>query len=459
MKENWNWKKPENIYFLISLIFGILLVFITPPYQIPDERAHFYRANQIAEGEFFYPEGKIISSVIDFTAEISQFDLNFKPHNKISKIALVDELFRPLNKESKVVFKDTKTNNYSALNYLPQAVGIVIGKVLNFSPYKLTLVSRIINLVTGIFLTTLAILISPIRKWSLVFIGLLPMALYQYASISPDAFDISLCIFYLALVLSMQTQDKTDRKKVGLAIVLTLSMALTKPGYVFLCLLILFVPIIREKKKYDFLIKGIIILATFALFVAWFTFSVKNTPETDPLVKGMDQIAQATFVLNNPFGFVRILANDIVKDFGYITRMFIGIFGWLDTRLPDYLYWIYSIALVVVMFFDNNYQGKLPNSSRALLLVIFGSIFLSTYSVFYFIWTPVAAKYINGFQGRYLLPIVGLLFISLFNKLRIFNYTKIYLLLPIWVVGGIISLVTVIDRYYVTNTISLWFGQ
>lgn len=453
VKSNWNWKRPENIYFLISLFFGILLVFITPPYQIPDERAHFYRANQIAEGEFFYPEGEIMSSVIDFTAEIYKFDLNFKPQNKISKITLVEELFRSLDKDTKVVFTDTKTNNYSAINYFPQAVGIVIGKILKFSPYKLVLVSRIINLLVGIFLTTAAITISPIRKWSFVFIGLLPMALYQYASISPDAFVISLCIFYLALVLYMQTQDKTEVKMLALAIVITLSMALTKPGYVFLCFLILLVPIIRGKKKYDFFIKGVIILATLTLFVVWFSFSINNTPDIDPLVKGMDQKAQLEFVMNNPLGFVQTLANDLITDFGYITEMFIGKFGWLDTRLPNYFYWVYSIALIAVFLFDNNYEGRLTTGSRVLLLATFALIFLGTYTTFYIIFTPVGANYISGFQGRYLLPIIGLLFISGYNKHKLFSFKKIYLLLPIWAIGGFTTLVTVINRYYVTASI------
>jgi len=143
----------------------------------------------------------------------------------------------------------------------------------------------------------------------------------------------------------------------------------------------------------------------------------------------------------------------LITDFGYITEMFIGKFGWLDTRLPNYLYWVYSIALIAVFLFDNNYEGRLTTGSRVLLLATFALIFLGTYTTFYIIFTPVGANYISGFQGRYLLPIIGLLFISGYNKHKLFSFKKIYLLLPIWAIGGFTTLVTVINRYYVTASI------
>ena len=455
----WDWKKPENIYFTFSLIFGLLFVFITPPYQVPDERAHFFRANQIAEGEFLDAEGEIMQSIGDFTAEIGRYDLIFKPQNKISKIGLINELFRPLEKDSTVLVSNIKTNNYSAFNYLPQSFGILIGKLLNLSPYRLFLISRLINLIIGIFLITAAIRICPVRKWSLFFIGLLPMTLYQFSSTSPDTFVISLNIFYIALIVNLTIRERIERKMIALALVLTISMALIKPGYVFMCFLILLVPIIRDNKKFDILIKGVVILVTLALFTVWFNFSLSNVTAVPPLVEGVDTLAQLRFVLNNPFEFVWIMAKDLLLDFSAIREMFIGTFGWLDTRLPVGLYWVYSFALIVVFLADNHYESKLTTGTRVVLLVTFTLVFLATYSVFYLIWTPVGATYISGYQGRYLLPIIALLYISSMNRHRWLNFRKVYLLVPIWVLGGIITLITVADRFYVTSTVLRLVGK
>ena len=41
---------PEKAYLFLGLIFGILFLMITPPFQVPDEPQHFYRAFHVSEG-------------------------------------------------------------------------------------------------------------------------------------------------------------------------------------------------------------------------------------------------------------------------------------------------------------------------------------------------------------------------------------------------------------------------
>lgn len=42
----------EKLFVLIALFFGILFVFILPPFQSVDEGMHFFRTYQISEGKF-----------------------------------------------------------------------------------------------------------------------------------------------------------------------------------------------------------------------------------------------------------------------------------------------------------------------------------------------------------------------------------------------------------------------
>ena len=44
--------KPEVIFSIFSLVFGIMLIFITPPNQAPDETFHFERAYSVCVGPF-----------------------------------------------------------------------------------------------------------------------------------------------------------------------------------------------------------------------------------------------------------------------------------------------------------------------------------------------------------------------------------------------------------------------
>ena len=44
---------PEKIFLILSLVFGLLFVFITPPFQSPDENSHFLKAYSVSKGKFF----------------------------------------------------------------------------------------------------------------------------------------------------------------------------------------------------------------------------------------------------------------------------------------------------------------------------------------------------------------------------------------------------------------------
>ena len=49
-----NWTE-QRVYVYIALIVGILFVFLTPPFQSPDEDSHFKRSYQIAKGNIYPP--------------------------------------------------------------------------------------------------------------------------------------------------------------------------------------------------------------------------------------------------------------------------------------------------------------------------------------------------------------------------------------------------------------------
>jgi len=443
----WDWRKPENIYFLIALFFGLLFALMTPPFQVPDENTHFYRANQIAEGTLFGVEGEIISSVHAFSSEIKRIDLQFKPYRKIDPVILIDGFFMPLNKEEKIIVTTPTTINYNSIMYLPQALGVLAGKALNLSPYKLLIASRIANLIFGILLTTLAIKICPFRKWGLVYISLLPMTLYLYGSASPDTFTISVCIFYTSFVMYLKTQD-TSRIKVFLLILLTFLLAFLKPGYVVLCLIIFLVPIFPNNKTFDTTAKLAIIFSAFALFLVWYKVSGISEPEPFLVSRGVDAARQLEYVMMDPFRFIRILVYDLLVDSVGSVFMFIGVLGWVDTVLPIGVYLIYLLCLGFILIFDNGYPIKTINKSRPLLMTTFLITFIFMYAVFYFIYTPVGAIRIEGFQGRYVLPIASLVFFSFFNARKKFQFTKIQVFLPFWVIGAAISVLTVIHRYY-----------
>jgi len=45
--------KAQRLFLITALVFGLLYIFIVPPFQVPDEGHHLYRAYHIAEGHGF----------------------------------------------------------------------------------------------------------------------------------------------------------------------------------------------------------------------------------------------------------------------------------------------------------------------------------------------------------------------------------------------------------------------
>ncbi len=51
MPKKWGIIKPENAFLFIALIYGIGFMFVIPPFQVPDEWEHSFKAYGISHGK------------------------------------------------------------------------------------------------------------------------------------------------------------------------------------------------------------------------------------------------------------------------------------------------------------------------------------------------------------------------------------------------------------------------
>ena len=195
--------------------------------------------------------------------------------------------------------------------------------------------------------------------------------------------------------------------------ILTGFISLIKPNYLFILMLFPIIPKIKfisHKKKYVYLAILLFVAIFFRIF--WNSI-IPNVPETR--IANLDPIKQASFVLLDPIGFIKIFTNTIIHGPIPITQMIIGVFGWLYYRLPDYIYIIFYIIFIPVSLFDITIDNTLFIRDRILSSMIF-MIFIITLYIFFFItWNPVGAQLIDGVQGRYMLPILGVFSLSFTN--------------------------------------------
>jgi uncharacterized membrane protein len=134
---------PNRLFFLLSLIFGLMMVNIVPPLQAPDEVGHFIKAYSFSEFKvrpeaFKEKLGKEESTWGTFGFEVPYtiksmnsyaVDMNGKKEKFPYFYEGVDK--DKIEKGEKAFIGTGGIPNYYFVNYIPQIMGIAVGKALD----------------------------------------------------------------------------------------------------------------------------------------------------------------------------------------------------------------------------------------------------------------------------------------------------------------------------------------
>ena len=192
---------PEKLFLIIALIFGILLTVLTPPYQIPDEPQHFYRALSITEK-------RIISLKINnntgnyLPADLDEIHEKYVPIIKnLDKKTSFNDFKKSLafkyNRNKQMFFNFPNTALYSPVCYIPQIIGIIVSKLFTNSLVAILLFGRLFSLFFFIAMGYLSIKTIPILKWGTLLVLLTPMNLIIASGFSVCRYSTILLIYIL----------------------------------------------------------------------------------------------------------------------------------------------------------------------------------------------------------------------------------------------------------------------
>ena len=363
-------KKPEFIFIIFALIFGLIMMIVTPPYKVPDEEDHLLRSCEVADGILYNKT----------PAENVQCD------NYIRKNM---EFERPDNVYTVM--------GYPPLLYFASALGLKVGQI--WGGKVMFFLGRIFNFFVWLVLTALAIRITPIFKWIFLFSALLPMSIYQGMSISADSFNNAFAFLFFAYVFKLIFEKKeTSKKDLAILSVMSLLSAFTK-GAIYPILLFVFLPM----KKHKYLFASVCFASAFLLMSYWASI---NSPFINPPA---DPEYHKYLLLHNPLDFVREYILAVVFKINYYIRSCIGIFGWLDVRLYP---WVYTLTAVVFFsLFIFLPERKVSNVQRIFALIVLFLFMTMMHVILYITWTPPEFDKIEGFQGRYLISILPYVFL------------------------------------------------
>lgn len=427
--------------FLIIVCFGMLFCLVTPILDTPDETAHLARAMYLARGKFF----------------VSQED---------SQLLISEDYKRIYSQSQKTLFKNDlnvsdsgilmiesnglkATNAYAFVSYLPQALGIGFGRLINLSVLWSYYLGRITNLLFYAIMIALAIKITPLFKQLFFIAGTIPMGIYIAASYNQDAFGIG--IIFVTLAFYFRLLSKQDHQIKVLEIVgytgLCMLITVTKFPFVLLVLLPAFIPLRKfDKAAYQCVFLGIILAAGFSL--AWMKF---YTAIPHPFVpEGVNMIKQIQFLIGDPIVNMQMMGQNLLE--GLINYLMLFNFGWLSYGSNGlgllYLFFYGSVAV----FYPRELRQS-PATRIGALLVAAGIYVAITLSM-YLTWTPVGSSVVNGVQGRYFigfLPLIPLMLnigpsFKQLEPLQIKQYGNIVTLVPVYFL--IMSFTLTLKQYY-----------
>ncbi len=408
--------QPQYIFLFLGLVYGIAFLVVVPPFQVPDEYEHFYKAYSLSDNQLM-PEkignmaGVYVPVDLINTRTIIQerWELVVKKKQKMDIPLLFKESSIDNDTEVFVDFSKIAVVTYSPFLYLVPALSIVIGKIFNLSPLNLIYIARFANLILWLFLIYLSIKITPIFKWGFLIIALLPMTLFESASVSADSLTIGLSFITISLFLRLSLDNKIRKINLKYIMILfsfILALSLAKMPYFLLIFLFLMIPANKfENNKKKITIFAFILSTSFIVAFLWI-FIIKGLyiPE-----KGISAYDQFLFILPRPLLFLQLIWNDLITNPLRYFKIVPGA-NWFSYPLPKWIYYATILLLLFLPLFDKN-EIKINFKKKSIIignfLLIAGLIYLFEYLT----WTHVGVNKIFGVQGRYFIPILPLLFL------------------------------------------------
>jgi 4-amino-4-deoxy-L-arabinose transferase-like glycosyltransferase len=413
--------------------------FITPPFQVPDEPAHFAYAQQLAETGRLPTSGGERYSPEELTAlrALHQEDIKQTPQNRsISSLAeqrqLQRELTAPLSRtdEGDAGVAASEPPLYYALEAIPYGLGA--GGTLLDRLELMRLLSAVMAGLTALFAFLFVREALPGVRWAWTVGGLgvafVPLLGFMSGAVNPDAmlFAVSAALFYCLARAFRAGLTRRSACAIGAVIAVGLLTKLNFVGLLpgaMLGLVLLARAAARThgRTAYRWLALALAIGACPAIVYALVN-AISNHP-TLGLVSDAVGLARHRGSILGEISYIWQLYLPRLPGMShyfpglFTTREiwfdgYVGLYGWLDTTFPG---WVYDAALVPAALIVALCARALVGSGAALAsrrgeLLVYAAIGVGVMVLVgadsYLSFPESAAEY--G-QARYLLPMLPLL--------------------------------------------------
>jgi len=414
--KNTHISRVERFLLLLLLTTGIPMVLLIPPGAGYDEEDHLVRVWELSAFSFIPAQ---------LSAQEMKYPIMFRDlaYRQQAVAGIIDADFwqryaaTSLYERGYVHRKINTKSVYSPALLLPQAITMrYLGRQANLPALTVFYLCRFAGLISYLTLVWLAIRLMPFGKWILLVLAASPMALFQATTINTDAISNGIGFLFIAGCLRVAELEEFGWSECEYLILLMFLLFLAKLNLLPLMLLpfLLILPSqFTRKGTYAFLLVTTVILFMIEV-VGW---NIITSTRLDPLLANeANPTAQLLSILGHPLIFLQV----IIKDF--ITNGLVYFQGWIN----GYGYYYWTPPQIVSVFFllslgaailITSISDQVNTKFRIIFILVFLTSYLATIVSLYLSFTSVGSDQVFGVQGRYFIPLVLPLFLTLSSLL------------------------------------------
>jgi len=448
--------EPHILFLVLSLAAGLICVFFIPIGLGFDENAHTRRIWEISGGTFmpnFMPE------------KIKTYPVALEEHLSIPPF-FVDPSHQLLTADySKKIdwweLGDGRTSSiyFPTLYILPSLVMSIFARNMDTPVMVLFYLVRIGCLLGFIIPAYFAIKIIPHSKWLFSAVVMVPMAILQSGTISPEGMTNGLAFLFIAWIFRFASKDgPLTKKQVASLLLMTAILFTLKTNLVFLVLLLFLLARNRFHSKFQLITVVISVVVIFSIMVLGWNYLTASSLQFNGNSAGV-VLDQVRFVVLKPFSYLKIVGNDILTNFGKYLLGWVAVFPSQNLYFPAIIHVFYFLSLLFFLLFDQS-NPKLEIRKR-LVLFLTGIVgYLLTVTLLFLKDAPVGSQSILRVQGRYFVAVFPLILMA-FTTSRFSIPSKVFkpVAIALMTIVPLLFSTAVVLRYNVTCGLSYLTGQ
>ncbi len=410
------------LLFTVIFLYLGLWALVKPPFQAPDEFAHFVKALSFPEAPWATPirnlgvRDKYLAPLVDFPL---LHQIPFHPERKFTaeQIEKMQNMTWPEHVTDEVKLRDSSAHSYPAIYYAALFIsGESLTKLFRLTPYQRHYVYRLLScaLAAMLWVLVFAAMGSLPHRFELLMLTVLnPMLGFISSAINPDALIFPLCS--LAMIYSYQVLVY-DRKlwKAFTSVVLA---CLVKPAGLILipciaCVAVLSAFFRRKNVAFTAFALRSALLTVGVWLIVHFGFYYWSPPTMTGAPRPM--LLQEYILALGP------------RLDGFF-HMYWASFGWLDYGLPRAFYTATLVFVVLHLVSLAGYWRRLEQRQYILFMLAFALLYCGGVLAgeFHFI-----SKVGYTIQGRYFIPVaLGFSFMTLHPLRWLRSLSLLFLLL------------------------------